>query len=106
METFKNPIDCLYDEENNDIIVLFNEKGEMVDFEQIALIPLKEKCYAILKPIQPMEGVGEDEGLVFSIEANKDGQEFLELVVDGAIIDKVFKVYDELIEQEDQNERV
>lgn len=101
----KNPIDCLYDENNTDAIVLFNEKGEEIAFEQIALIPRKSKTYAILKPIKPMEGVGEDEGLVFSIEVSKeDGQEYLVLVTDEKVIDEVFKVYDELVDNENDDE--
>ena len=97
MSQYQNPIDALFDEENNDAIILFNEKGEEIAFEQIALIPL-EKTYAILKPIQPMEGVGENEGLVFSIEVSEEtNEEYLALVVDEAIIDKVFDVYDELV---------
>lgn len=101
----KNPIDCLYDENNNDQIVLFNEKGEELAFEQIALIPRKTKTYAILKPVKPMEGVGENEGLVFSIEVSKeDGQEYLVLVTDAKVIDEVFTVYDELVDDANADE--
>ena len=100
-ENVMNPIDCLYDEDNNDIIFLQNEKGEQIGFEQIAIIPLHEKIYAILKPVEKMEGVGEDEGLVFSIEdSNEGGQEYLSLVVDEKIIDDVFDVYEDLIKDE------
>ena len=100
MENNINPIDALFDEDNNDAIILFNEKGEEIAFEQIALIPLSEKTYAILKPVQPIDGLGEDEGLVFSIEENDEGKEYLMLVCDEGIIDDVFKVYDELYEAE------
>lgn len=100
MAETKNPIDCLYDENNNDAIVLFNEKGEEIAFEQIALIPNHDKTYAILKPVKPMEGVGEDEGLVFSIETSKeDGQEYLVLETSQKVIDEVFEIYDDLIEE-------
>jgi len=99
-----NPIDALFDEENNDAIILLNERGEEIAFEQIALIPLKEKVYAILKPIQPIEGVGEEEGLVFSIEINDEEQEYLALVCDMDVIDDVFKVYDELVAAEYEDE--
>ena len=95
-----NPIDALYDENNNDAIILFNEKGEEIAFEQIAIIPIAEKVYAILKPIIPMEGVGEDEGLVFSIEQNDAGEEYLALTVDEEIIDAVFTVYEALVAEE------
>ena len=100
-EEVKNPIDCLFDEDNNDAIILFNEKGEEIAFEQIALIPKNNKTYVILKPIQPMEGVGEDEGLVFSIEtSNEDGQEYLVLVTNEGVINEVFDVYDKLVEED------
>lgn len=95
-----NPIDALFDENNNDIIILFNEKNEEIEFEQIAVIPLAEKVYAILKPVKPMEGLGEDEGLVFSIEQNDEGEEYLVLVVDEELIDAVFTVYDTLVSTE------
>ena len=49
-----------------------------------------------------MEGLGEDEGLVFSIETSEDGQEFLMLTTDEEIIDKVFDVYDQLVAEEDE----
>lgn len=97
MSDYTNPIDALYDEDNNDAIILFNEKGEEIAFEQIALIPQADKVYAILKPIQPLEGVGEDEGLVFFIN---DDEGILELITDEKIIDDVFAVYDELVEGE------
>ena len=95
-----NPIDALYDENNNDKIILFNENGDEIAFEQIAIIPIAEKVYAILKPIIPMEGVGEDEGLVFSIEQNDAGEEYLALTVDEEIIDAVFTVYEALVAEE------
>ena len=97
MSDYINPIDALYDEDNNDAIILFNEKGEEIAFEQIAIIPQNGKVYAILKPIQPLEGLGEDEGLVFFV--NED-EGILELITDEKIIDDVFTVYDELVENE------
>lgn len=100
----ENVIDKLFDEDNNDVIILKNELGEEIAFEQIALIPLKEKTYCILKPVKPIEGMGEDEGLVFSIETNEEGLEYLALVVDEKVIDDVFVVYDELIEAENTEE--
>ena len=98
----ENVIDKLFDEDNNDVIILKNERGEEIAFEQIALIPLKEKTYCILKPVKPIEGVGEDEGLVFSIETNEEGLEYLALVVDEKVIDDVFDVYDELVAAEEE----
>ena len=93
-------IDKLYDEDNNDIIILYDSNGTEIPFEQIALIPMKSETYAILKPVHPLEGLGEDEGLVFQIKC-KDGLEYLEIVVDEKIIDDVFEVYFCLVEEEE-----
>ena len=99
-----NPIDALYDENNSDNIMLCNERGELIEFEQIALIPQGEYTYAILKPAKPMEGLGEDEGLVFAIDtAEQDGKEYLRLVTDEAVIDSVFDVYDALWAAENED---
>ena len=96
---YQNPSDALFDEDNNDVLILFNERGEEVPFEQIAIIPLG-KTYAILKPVQPLEGMGEDEGLVFAVEVNTEtNEEYLALVTDMDIIDQVFDVYDALVEE-------
>ena len=95
-----NPIDALFDENNNDAIILMNEKGEEIEFEQIAIIPISDKVYALLKPIEPMEGVGEDEGLVFSVEQNEEGLDYLALVIEEDIIDAVFTVYEALVAEE------
>jgi uncharacterized protein YrzB (UPF0473 family) len=108
----KSPIDCLFDEDNTDPISLFNEKGEEVKFEQIALIPLEEKIYAILKPMKEIEGVGEDEALAFEIvETEEDAEtgehsEYLELVGDIDIIDKVFEVYNKLMDEEEAKQKI
>ena len=91
-------IDKLYDENNNDLIYLFNETGEEIAFEQIAVIPIVDKVYAILKPVVPLKGLGEDEGLVFVVETEGEN-EYLALVVDEDVIDDVFKIYDMIIEE-------
>ena len=74
-----------------------NENGEDIAFEQIALIPQQEAVYLIVKPVQPIEGLGEDEGLVLLIN---EGLQRFDLVTDEEIIDKVFDVYDQLVEEE------
>ena len=93
-----NVLEMLFDEENEDDITIYDEDGNPVAFEQIALIPLEEKIYAILKPVLPMEGLGEDEGMVFEID---EAEEALNVVVEDEIIDAVFAVYEQLCEEDD-----
>ncbi len=95
---FDEMLDKIYDEENSDVLVLKSANGEDIAFEQIALIPQGELIYLIVKPVQPIEGLGEDEGLVLLIN---EGLKRFDLVTDEEIIDKVFDVYDQLVEEED-----
>lgn len=98
-----SPIDALLDEENTDVILLYNECGEQVAFEQIAVMPYNGKVCAILKPVQPMDGVGEDEAFVLTVEVDENGEEYLSLATDDETIDAVFAVYNTLIEAQGEN---
>ncbi len=107
----KSPIDSLFDEEDTSPISLYNEKGEEVMFEQIALIPLEDNIYAILKPIEKMEFIGDDEALVFEVvqkENEKDDsvEEYLNLVSDIDTIDRAFEQYNKLVDEEKEKQKV
>ena len=82
-------IEKIFDEDNTENIVLYNNNNEAVEFEQIFITPLDDKDYCILKPVVPLEGMGEDEGIVFTLE-EVDGEEQLTVVRDEDIINKVF----------------
>lgn len=98
-----DPIDQILDEKNNDNIVLYDDEHKPIEFEQVAVIPLEEKLYAILIPTTPMQNVQEGEGVLFEIdEENRD----LSVVNDGTIIDKVLTIYEKLIgDGEDNDEK-
>ena len=44
-------IDQIFDENNTEPVVLYNEHGDPVRFEQIALIPLCDALFADVNPI-------------------------------------------------------
>ena len=96
----KSPIEMIYDENNTDNIVMYDEDGEELEFEQVALIPLKKRDHVILKPVEQMEGVADDEAVVFAIKTDKDGEEYLEVVDDDDIIDEVFEEYYAMLAEE------
>ena len=101
MEEKIDILDTLLDEENNDPIILENERGEKIVFEQIAVIPKVEELYCILKPVEPIDGLEEDEALVFKILENEEGEASLMLETDEDVIDEVFNVYYDLLDEED-----
>ena len=93
-----NPIDMILDENNTDPIVLYNENNDPVQFEQIALIPWVDDTYVILKPVEAIEGIADDEAIVFQI-TELDGEDVLVVVEDDAIIDIVFDEYYALLKE-------
>jgi len=98
-EKEKSPIEILLDQENNENIKLYDEKNNCVEFEQVAIIPIDEKIYAILRPVAGLDGVGEDEALVFSIE-EVDEEDCLVVVDDDTVVDAVFEQYYKLLKDE------
>lgn len=93
-------IDKVLDENNNDNIVLYDENNKKTEFEQVATIPLSEEdIYVILKPVDAMSGVEDDEALVFHLETIDD-DDCLVVVEDDKIINQVFKEYYKLLEEE------
>ena len=88
-----NPIDAILDAKNNDPVTLYSaESDEPIEFEQVALIPLDEKVYVILKPLDDLEDVDEDQGVAFEI-IEDDEEFFLNLIEDASLIQKIFDEY-------------
>lgn len=99
MKEEKSQIEMLLDENNTDNLKLYDENNKETEFEQVAIIPLDEKIYAILKPVTKIVGVNDDEALVFVIE-EVDDEDCLVIVDDEEVVDKVFKEYYELLKAE------
>ena len=93
-------IDILLDEENKDPIVLTDDKGRKLAFEQIAVIPYDGKLYCVLKPIDPIDGVADDEALVFYVDEgeNEDDVPVLRIEDDELKSIDVFMEYYNLLE--------
>ena len=100
LEKEVNAVDALFDPNNEENVVLYNEKDEPVEFEQIAIIPLASSVYAILKPVEKVEGVAEDEAFVFEIIEDEEEGDTIHLVEDETIIDKVFAEYNKLLDED------
>ena len=93
--------EMLNDEEfaDDDIITLTTADGEEVDFVEIAGIAHGGKFYAILQPVELLEGMDEDEALVFEVVRNADGSDGFNVVLDDEIIDAVFAEYNRLLDE-------
>lgn len=65
-------LDILLDEDNTDPIVLTNDNGEEFEFEQVAVIPYDDKLYIILRPLDKIEGIKDNEAVVFYVDETDD----------------------------------
>lgn len=92
-------VDVLLDENNKEPIVLEDAKGKRYSFEQIAVIPYNEKLYCVLKPIDQIEGVNDDEAIVFVVHEEEGKEPALMVETDEEVAMQVFEEYYNLLDE-------
>ena len=95
-EELKNEI---VTEDDDDIVTLLSANGEEIDFVEIAGIAYKGNFYAILQPVELLDGMDEDEALVFKVSRGEDGSDKFEIELNDEIIDAVFAEYNVLLDE-------
>lgn len=83
---------------DDDIVTLMSADGEEIDFVEIAGIAHKGAFYAILQPVELLEGMSDDEALVFKVSRGEDGEDRFEIELDDDVIDAVFAEYNRLLD--------
>ena len=95
-------LDILLDEDNEDPITLYDENSKAIRFDQVAIIPLEEKLFAILNPIDEIKGVADDEAIVFAINENDAGETTLIVETDEPLAMRVFDEYYKLLDEQNK----
>ena len=85
---------------SNDYVTLLSANGEEVQFIEIAGIAYKGNFYALLQPVELLEGMDDDEALVFRVSRGSNGEDNFEIELNDSIVDAVFKEYYKLLEQQ------
>ena len=98
-------IDILLDEDNKDPIVLVDGQGKKLSFEQIAVIPYNNKIYCVLKPIDKIENVQDDEAIVFFVDEQEGKESVLMVETDEKVAMDVFDEYYNLLDEADKNNK-
>ena len=88
-------------QDEDSIVTLTSADGEEVDFVEIAGIALRGNFYVILQPVELLEGMGEDEALVFKVSQDRDGEEHFNIELDEEIIGQVFDEYYRLLDEQE-----
>ena len=89
------------DLEEDSIVTLTSADGQEIDFVEIAGIALRGNFYVILQPVELLEGMGEDEALVFKVTQDRDGEEHFNIELDDDIIGEVFEEYYRLLDEQE-----
>ena len=97
MSENKSLVDILLDDNNCENIKLTSDDGVETLFEQVAIIPIEDNVYALLHPLDKIDGVEEDQALVFLIDEENDK---IVLEQNDDIVDEVFEEYYELLADE------
>ncbi len=96
-------LDVLLDENNTAPIYMTDNNGRRLQFDQIAVIPYGEDAlYCILKPISKIEGINDDEAIVFRVDEDDNGEAVLNLEENEEIAIAVFDQYYSLVEEEEK----
>lgn len=94
-------LDVLLDPDNKEPIMLVDQDGRVLAFEQVAVIPHDkngEKClFAVLKPLDKIKGIADDEAIVFRVDIDDDGNSNIVVEEDEEVAIAVYNEYIELL---------
>lgn len=93
-------LDGLLDPNNDDLVCIKYSDGKTYFFEQVAIMPVEEDLYCLLHPLTPVEGVKDDEVIVFKLVENREGNADLEIERDGSKALLVFNMYRDFIKED------
>lgn len=88
----------LYDE-----VILKDDKGNDCRFDHVLTFVYDNERYAALLPLDPIEGVGDDEVIFLKIVKN-GSEEVYETVTNDILLDELFDEFMRLIEEMDDEE--
>ena len=87
------------EEMQDTVITLLDEQERAVPFDLLMTFDYEGKRYAAMLPLEPVEGVGEDEVVLLEIVREKDGQIYRP-IENPILLDEVFDEFQELFEEQ------
>ncbi len=79
--------------DEDEIITLYDDDNKPVKFYEVACVEYQGEFYALMQPVEPMEGLGEDEALIFKVREEDEDNDVFEPVTDERVLDAVFDEY-------------
>lgn len=78
--------------DDGEVITLFDDKEKPVNFTQVACVDYEGEFFALLQPAEKIEGISEDEVVIFKLQEGKDNDMFVP-VDSEELLNKVFEQY-------------
>ena len=81
-------------EEDEDIITLYNEENDTEeDYYHLATLDVDKRWFIVLKPVEKVEDIADDEVLIYELVTDKDGADMFKPIDDEKLLDKVFNEF-------------
>ncbi len=91
--------------EDDDIIVLYNEETDKdEEFFELATLDVDGKLYIVMKPVEQLPDIADDEVLIYEIIEDKEGNSNFAPIEDDAVLEKVFNEFIAMLEEWDEEE--
>jgi len=80
--------------DTDSIITLYDDKESPIDFYEVASVEYQEKFYEILQPVEKIEGIEDDEAVIFEFSTDEtNGEKMFKPVFDEKLLESVFSIY-------------
>lgn len=83
--------------DNTDVLTCYSYLGAVIHFEQIAVIPYNNEVYCVLKPVEEMQGITDNEVIVFRVDQLNPTEDYLVVEMDEKTAMGVYEKYLELL---------
>ena len=85
------------------VVELVDEQGVPAKFEHLMTLRHENKDYVVLLPMQPVEGVGEDEVMIMRLVS--EGEEDTYLPIENPVLlEEVFQCFLDAVEEMEEDE--
>lgn len=88
-------------EEDDAIVELVDEDGEVLPFEHLATVEMNDTYYAILAPVDEDEDAEEQEVVVMRIGTDDNGEDLLEAIEDEDEMQAAFDAFLAMVDEEE-----
>jgi uncharacterized protein YrzB (UPF0473 family) len=92
----------LADEEDDDIVELVDDDGKTLRFAHVATVDYEDNWYVFFAPAEDIDGMTDEEVVIFKLDADEDGGEVFTPIEDEALLQRVYDEYVRRMEEDDE----